>query len=326
MATTPTDAKRNRLKAPDQPKQLIFPENYYDKTKENAGHLVIFQINRIAGAKIEKRAQIKGLQDSAQIFGNKLYGNEVAMQGAAGVGSVRGKTDDWRLGPGAVYEPTDESIVLPFPQNYNISTNVQWNSTEMGVLGRAQDLINSALDGNGKAALGQIKDSLPRTLAGVAQSLGLPKFKDYAELRSGYSENPYSEVLFKGVSNRTIPLQWQLTPRNMKEAIALRNLIHRFRFHSLPEIKYMEGEKNASFLIAPSTFDIHFIDATTGERITWVPKVSTCALTNITVNGTPNGEYSITKDGQFTSVVLELNFLELTLLLKEMLTDPTDSF
>lgn len=325
MATR-TEEKRSRLTADYNTKQLVFPANYASQHNTNAGQLVVFQINRISGANIQKKAVIKGLSNGSSIGFNNLYGTEVSMQGAAGNSSMRGKTDT-ALGAGAVYAPTDESIVLPFPGAWNISESVQWNSTEMGVAGRAQDFGNSLAEGNKQAVKDQAWDSFTRSVAGAIQSVGLPKIKDYYEMKSGYSENPYSEVLFRGANNRVIPLQWNLTPRNFKEAVILRNIIHRFRFHQKPELKYNQADsKNSSFIIAPSTFDIHFIDATDGTRITWVPKVATCALTNITVNGTPNGEYSITKDGQFTSVTLELNFLEMVLPMKDVMVDPDDSY
>lgn len=133
-------------------------------------------------------------------------------------------------------------------------------------------------------------------------------------------------MLFKSVNNRFFSFSFTFTPRNKKEAEVVRAIVHRFRWAALPEYAFKQ-EKNTSYFKAPHTFDINYIDLNNGNSHNkWMTKISTCALTNITVNGTPNGEYAVLEDGAFATCVLELMFTELVVLNKSMLEDIDNSF
>jgi hypothetical protein len=144
---------------------------------------------------------------------------------------------------------------------------------------------------------------------------GAIKGKELVELGTATIANNYAETLFKGVDNRAFTFSWTLTPRNEKESEAIDNILRVLRFHQLPEFKENVGNGNA-FLLYPSSFDIMFwLD---GQPNRYVPRISTCALTGIETNYTPNGSYIRMVNGSPQSYTLTLNFAELSILHKGM--------
>lgn len=297
--------------------QLIFPNDLGTNFKDFNGHCVLFEPNVIKGHKSAYTTKYSA--PSRQIDG--AYGREVAMQNAGiNGGSIRG-ADSPEEG---IYRKTNERIVLPMPPSLTTTYMANWQNTELGSIGTMGDLKDSVVDMHFGVAGEQVWDSLKRTLAGATQSLSGLGLKDYAELSSGANLNPYVEVLFRGMNNRSIPFSFVLTPRNLEEAKIIRSIIHRFKYHMVPEFKYESG--NNSFILHPSTFDISFMDLNKGTANPWVHRVSTCALTNFTVNGTPGGEYSISQMGSLTSITIELFFTEMTLLTKSNFPSPSESY
>ena len=73
------------------------------------------------------------------------------------------------------------------------------------------------------------------------------------------------------------------------------------------------------FLTLPSEFDIHYMyiakDGTNSEN-DYYNKISTCVLTNVSTNYTPNGVRSFS-DGAPTQITMSLTFKETTTLTKD---------
>ncbi|ACV50030.1 gp48 baseplate tail tube cap [Delftia phage PhiW-14] len=195
----------------------------------------------------------------------------------------------------------------------------------MGSIGAAANLFGSDTD----HAFSQVLQSVPRMVAGGVEAAGGPNIRSFTELATGAKQNAFAEVIFGSVNNRFFPFQWTLTPRNAEEAETIRQIVHRFRYAQMPDMLF--GEKNGSFYRAPWTFDIHFVDITTGKESKWWPKIGTCALTAVSVNRTPNGEFSVIRSGDGTaevpsSTVIDLQFTELFVLSKENMEDPNNSY
>lgn len=304
--------------------QLIYPTDLANEDSY-APQVVVFEPNIINGHKVDYTTPLTKPEN--QISG--VYGTEVAINTAVGGnGSLRGKKgfSDFQDGKtNGTYKKTDEKIILPMPNTFNTTYAAQWQSSDIGALGRGLDFVNSMKDHNWGVMMDQAGEATKRSLAGAIQSLGIANVKDYLELTTGASVNNFTEVLFKGMGNRIIPFTYTFTPRNLREAEVVRAIIHRFKYHQAPEFKFDGG--NNSYMLHPSTFDISFIDlAKNGKQNPWAAKVSTCALTNISINGTPNGEYSALTDGALTAVTIDLMFTEMVTLSKEMMTNPEDSF
>lgn len=303
--------------------QLIFPMDLamMDGTP---GTAVIFEPNVIKGHHVQSKQKLKKPKNTV----SGAYGSEVAMQNEnVAKGSIRSSESGLTNNGGKLYTKTEERIVLPMPAALSATYAVNWQTTELGVIGRGLDFVKGVKDMDSRVLTEMLPDAAARTAAGAVQSMGIANVKDYIELKTGTSPNPYTEVLFKGVNNRMIPFSWTLVPRNAEEAKIIRSIVQRLKYHMLPEYKYTEGGgDNTSYLLAPSTFDITFFDFQIGGRNPWLWKMSTCALTNVQVNGSPNGEVAIMKDGALQAVNLELMFTELTTLTKDNMLSPEDCF
>jgi hypothetical protein len=131
------------------------------------------------------------------------------------------------------------------------------------------------------------------------------------------------EVMYKGVSLRKFNFSFSLWPRSEQEAIEVQKIIELLRFHQAPEIKSNTG---GFFLIPPSEFDISFMY--NGKTNPNMDAISTCVLTNISVDYTPKGFHAfesinsidypeIGKTGMPVGINLSLSFMETQIITKE---------
>jgi hypothetical protein len=97
-------------------------------------------------------------------------------------------------------------------------------------------------------------------------------------------KNPMLEVMYRGVLLRKFNFSFSLWPRSEQEAEEVQKIIQLLRFHQAPEIKQNTG---GFFLIPPSEFDISFMY--NGKVNPNMDAISTCVLTNISVDYTPKG-------------------------------------
>jgi hypothetical protein len=137
----------------------------------------------------------------------------------------------------------------------------------------------------------------------------------------GEVENPNSEQLFESMKHRSFSFSFLLAPKSSGEASNVLNIINTFKYHMHPELT------SQNYLILPSEFEIEFYSSTAGVPNRHIGRISTCALTGVTVNYTPNGVWSSfgldEKDSDWSGMApmiqLQLEFAELDLLTKDRL-------
>lgn len=328
-------ATENKYKKLNQPlsqtsEQLMYPLDLVSDSSYSP-FVAVFEVNTIRGHKAPYTHKLS--KNSNKIPG--AYGNEVEINRAngSGKGSYR-----WRVEQSnPIYTKSGESVVLPMHNVINTSYITNWSQVELGTIGRTLDLMNAIKNASdtdaglvdkvasmGNIALQQTKEGAISGAANALKKIGFDGAGAAIEIARGVTVNSYSETMFKGVSNRVHMFSYTFVPRNLKEAQMVRAIIHRFKYHMMPE--YKTETAGNSYILHPSTFDISFIDIRTGKINGWVHQIATCALTNCSVNGTPNGEYAVTKDGAFTAVTVDLQFMELITMCKEDMQDVTESF
>lgn len=213
----------------------------------------------------------------------------------------------------------DTTIDLYMPPKIDATYSSRWNMTELGVTGTMTDALKGLTNieswEDGGRAWDVVKQSVPEvaknTIAGMTQALTPLNTKDLKALVTNTVSNPYMEVLFEGIDNRTFSFTFKMIPRNEQEQRTIQEIVKQFKFHRAPEVKY---SGNNQYWIFPSTFDITFIHK--NRENPHLFKISTCALTSFNVDHSPEGQYSAHADGSPFATTITLEFTEMEALHK----------
>ena len=173
-------------------------------------------------------------------------------------------------------------------------------AAEIGLLGGA-DFLTEVAKRSGAAFVD--------ALAGSDSSLAL------LNRALGQADNPFMEVLFTTMGVREFTYNFNFAPRNSDETMEVQQIIQLFRFHMAPEMQ----RANSRYLTLPSEFDIHYMfkgKDGNGRENDYFNRITTCVLTSVDVNYTPNGVRSF-EDGSPTQIQMGLSFRETEILTKE---------
>lgn len=224
---------------------------------------------------------------------------------------------------GENYTRTKTKIDLFMPDQVQSAYGADWQQTDLGVVGSIIDNgFNLAGVNNWEDAAKQweslkntSKENFLRSLTSAVQAITPIEADSARQVATSTVANPYTEVIFNGINNRTFSYTFKMVPRNEREQQTIQEIIREFKFHQAPELKYGEETGQINYMLFPSEFDITFLHK--GVENSWMFKISTCALTNFTVNYTPDGRYASHGDGSPFSVELTMDFTEMETLTKE---------
>ncbi len=215
----------------------------------------------------------------------------------------------------------DSAIALYMPPGLQTSYQSNWSNAELGAAGAMIDAFTGIGDLSNfqtykdiwNTAKDVAPDYLGMTAASIASALTPFNVKDAATFYRQSILNPYMEVIFNGVSNRTFSFTFKFIPRSREEQDSVKEIIDLLKFHRAPEKKKSKVNSLWSF---PSTFDISFLKKN-GQVNEWLFKISTCALTDLTVQQGSEGSYASFEDASPYSTTITLQFTELEVLTKE---------
>ena len=182
-------------------------------------------------------------------------------------------------------------------------------SAEAG--GQALDKVANALGENSGVAKKAVEQFFAGKMTGTTGLFARTK---------GATINPNLELLFNGPLLRPFSFQFRLSPRNKKEAEAVVRIIRFFKQGMSP----IRTEGNL-FLMAPHTFQVHFVHAPTNAEHPFIGKMKECALTSFSTDYTPENNYSTLKDGFMTSYTITMDFQELEPVYNDDYGDDEDS-
>jgi hypothetical protein len=206
------------------------------------------------------------------------------------------------------------AIALHTPNQLSIRYGMQWSDEDTAMLSAAAsgiDEIMKAVDS--KAKNSDVKGVGAAIIANIALSKGPNAGANSAAL--GLAANPKKEQVFKGVDFRTFSFDYQFFPRNEPEAKNILEIIQQFKYHMHPEFK----DTNNFVYIYPSEFDIFYYQGTQ-ENLN-LHRHTSCVLTEMNVNYTPNGNFNTFENGMPTQINITLSFRELALLTKDKVKD-----
>ena len=210
-------------------------------------------------------------------------------------------------------------VLLPIPGGISDSNNVQWGSGELDPLQMAaaqagiaalQENFESGISKFGESISNVLKD--PEVKKGFqAQIVGAATGINQQALQRGEGMvmNPNMELLFGGPTMRSFGFTFKLSPRSKKEAETVIKIMRFFK-QGMAVIR----TQSQYFLKAPHTFKLEYIKKTTRdsqEVHPYLNRFKECALSNCTVQYTPDGNYNTYSDGVMTSYSMQLGFSEL---------------
>ena len=221
---------------------------------------------------------------------------------------------------------TTGTIYLPMQPALSESTSIDWGEDRLNSL---MAVSANALMG-GMDALGTFEsgedfinkiETVIKALGDDAQTIlnqqGLKNFVKayYAGLivqsnltgrSTGQVINPNLELLFNGPRLRQFNFNFKLTPREPAEAQVIRDIILTLKRASAP--KKTDGQL---FLRFPDIFQLEYVYQGSGQH-PFMHKFKPCALTNLSVDYTPDGSYMTYKDvPSMTAYNLSLSFGEI---------------
>lgn len=244
--------------------------------------------------------------------------------GVLGAGSsalITDQANNTEVPEGQKKEPTftrpqkrlKSAIALYIPHQLSTRYSVGWGEEDtfaFSALSKGSEQIARALETKGAESRvsGIAKEVL--TAASVGGSLPFGKEQGIA---AGLAQNPKKEQAFKNVDFRTFSFDYKFAPKSSSEARNVLNIIQAFKYHMHPEFK----SQDAFLYIYPSEFDIVYYHGA-NENLN-IHRHTSCVLTEMNVNYTPNGVFTTFDDGMPTQIDVTLTFKELMPLSKELI-------
>ena len=212
----------------------------------------------------------------------------------------------------------DEQIIgrvfLPIPNGITDTTGASWGEgtitpVQAALAQVAMQGIGKGLEGAAGAAKDQIdkiagnsadvKTALQTTLAGDAAGV-----QGLLTRTTGAILNPNLELLFQKPTLRPFDFTFKMSARNKNEADEIIRIIRFFKQGMAP----IRSASNL-FIKSPHTFKIRYIHD--GGDHPFLNRFKECALKNMTVNYTPEGNYATFRDGKMISYQITMSFQEL---------------
>lgn len=201
----------------------------------------------------------------------------------------------------------EAAIALHVPNQLSIRYGANWDSEDTEMFSMVQEGGKAVID----ALKGAKGSNFTGTAGGILGNIALKAVPQAVQGLTGVAPNPRKEQFFKGIDFRTFSFQYQFYPKSAEEARNVQNIIYLFKLHMLPEFK----DPGNFLYIYPSEFDIAYYH--NHEENLNVHRHTSCVLTEMNVQYTPNGQFSTFEDGTPTQINVDLTFKELALVTKE---------
>lgn len=284
---------------------------------------------KITGAQAAAVATVSGAIAGSALGGliKTPVGSAIAgaVLGGGGTALLTDQANNAEVPEGQLKEPTftrpqkrlKAAIALHIPNQLSARYSVGWGEEDtfmFSALTRGGEEIARALESKGSESRvsGVAKEVLSAAVVGGATPFGKEQ-----GIAAGLAQNPKKEQAFKNVDFRTFTFEYQFAPKSSDEARNVMNIIRAFKYHMHPEFK----SEDAFLYVYPSEFDIAYYKGT--QENLHIHRHTSCVLTEMNVNYTPNGVFTTFSDGMPTQINVSLTFKELMLLSKELIEQYT---
>ena len=179
------------------------------------------------------------------------------------------------------------------------------NETDFGNISATLKGIQGAFGDLAKTATDFLKDSGTKQ-AVAAYFAGQAVGANLQGRLTGQVINPNLELLFNGPNLRTFNFNFRLTPRTPEESEVIRKIIFAFKRNMA-----VQRTSQGLFLRSPRLFQLKYIYKNGGQH-PYLNKFKPCAMSNFTVNYTPDGSYATFEEtGSLTAYDLTMSFSEI---------------
>ena len=229
-------------------------------------------------------------------------------------------------------------IMLYMPDDISDTLKASWQgksfgSTTAGILSSAGadgivEKLKSAANTTGKGISKAPVELAASLVTGLAKGITGDQINtgDIFGSIDGVIRNPNVEVLFQKLELRTFDLTFKLIPYNADEAQTIKKMINVFKKSMLPsysigdtEVGGKKGSENraveASFIKVPKVCKVTYMRGSNQHPD--LPTYKMCAITDVNINYTPDGNYAVYHDGSPVAYQLKINFMETKLLFSE---------
>ena len=116
-----------------------------------------------------------------------------------------------------------------------------------------------------------------------ALEVAFPGASGFFTKQTGRALNPRMELAFQSVPFRSFNFEFDFAPKNQNEVNQVNKIIDLFKFHMQPDVS------DEKFMITPSEFQIMYYYR---DKVnTYIPKISRCVLTDMSVDYAPEGVF-----------------------------------
>ena len=247
--------------------------------------------------------------------GNDYYTKEHTIKGQTNIGTTGGPDKNAKE-LGTTILPVPAAVVDSNKANYGPGNMNNFTAAAVdGVIGG----MNSEDPGEFFQQLGKASTKALETAAKNPEAVQMKLASAALETLGGNIDmnqllartqgaiiNPNMEMLFSGPAIRSFKFQFKFTPRFEREAREVKRIITFFKLNMAPK-----GGSLASgntMLKNPNIFRLAY----KGRCTNYLHKFKLCALTDMGVNYTGEGNWATYADGAPISLTMDLNFSELT--------------
>jgi hypothetical protein len=220
------------------------------------------------------------------------------------------------------------NILLPIPQSIQDSNGVKWGEDSLNPFAsrglgaaikmqRSEDL-NKFIEAARNEALSLATDvsntgrSLSNLFFGskIINALGgNTSFQGLIARTTGNVLNPNLELLFNGVTLRSFSFDFDLSPRDQKEAAVITKIIRAFKQNMSAKGGSSGSIEKGLFISSPNVFQIKYQTGTEDHK--YLNQFKPMALLNMSVNYTGSGTYATYEDTSPVHYKMNLQFQEL---------------
>jgi len=199
-----------------------------------------------------------------------------------------------RAGETQTHKHLGSSIVLYTPPTAKFDYKAAYEQAETKNIAMFKDVagnIKEFFSGGGDAGtMGNIFSTLMeaggvigRQVLQGALEVAFPGASGFFTKQTGRALNPRMELAFQSVPFRNFQFEFDFAPKNQNEVNQVNKIIDLFKFHMQPDVS------DEKFMITPSEFQIMYYYR---DKVnTYIPKISRCVLTDMSVDYAPEGVF-----------------------------------